>query len=242
MMKGKRQLPERFHELQKVYTMEKTDEGKLKILQMMYDVIPPKKYEFNKVRAHTTKLMRLLREKMRHDRAREASFELSMKFFKNEMFSIALFGEADRGKTYLLNWLCGQSYPSTPKPYETKEPLIGVFDHKGLRLRMVEIPSSAKPETVKILRECNLIIVMPGNNKRFLNLINDNSVATPVKVLKSFPKNKWLFLGLIVVKHKDKHAVLFKGTTLNDLDLKKAIVNGVMQSGDYKLKDGDEIT
>lgn len=207
---------------------------------MMCDILP-RKFEFNKVRSNTTKLMRLLREKMKHDKNRDDNFQLSMKFFKTEMFSIALIGEADSGKTYLLNWLCNQSFPSTPKPYETKEPLISVFDHKGARLRIVEVPSSAKPEMVKVLRECNLIIVMPGNNKRFIEFINDNNLPVPVKVLKSFPKNKWAFFGLIVVKHKDLPLVLFKGATIGDLDLKKAMINSVEQASDYKLKDGDTI-
>jgi len=224
MFKGKRELPEEYHELRKVYSRAKTDEQKLELLQKMLEVIPPKRSEFNKVRSYTTHLMRLIRERMAKAQKREAAEARSRLFFKNKMFSIALIGDANTGKTYLLNRLCSTDHPSTLEVFETKEPIIGVFDHGGLKLRVVEVPSAIKPKHAKILRESDLIIVMPDSD-RYVDYIDEMVIETPYKVLKSFPKNKWRFLDLVVVKDKGDHRVLYKGVTLSDLDYSKAIVN-----------------
>jgi hypothetical protein len=119
--------------------------------------------------------------------------------------------------------------------------LISVFDHYDVTIRVVEVPSAVKPAHARVLREADLVIVMPGDNKRFLEFIEDFEVETPVKVLKKYPVNKWLFLGLITIKLRGEGLVLFKGATLNDLDLDKAMVNNKEQKGSYKLKDGDVV-
>jgi len=240
MFKGKRELPEEFRELQKVYSREKTDEGKLRILREMLELIPARRSEFNKVRSYTTHTIRLIKAKIKRKTKRDEAVRKARLFFKNDFFSIALIGDSDSGKTYLLNSLCGSDYPSTYVPFETKKPVIGVFKHKGVTLRVVEVPSAIKPKHAQILREASLIIVMPESG-RFVEFINEFMIETPVKVLKAYPKRKWGFLGLIVVQLKGEGLVVFKGTTLSDLDLKKASVNGKEETGSYILKDGDVI-
>lgn len=239
--KDKKRLPEEFYELQKVYTAQKTDEARLKVLAEMLNYIPPKDHRYNKVRSYTTHLMRLIRERIKKKERRDAAVELSRKFFKTDLFSIAFIGDANSGKTQLINELCGTDYPSTLMPFETKEPIISVFGHKGVKLRVVEVPSALKPNYVKILREADLIIVMPGDNKRYLEFIDDFAVETPVKVLDDYPKNKWSFLGLVVVKLRGEPLVLFKGAKLSDLDITKALVNDKEQKSSYLIKDGDVI-
>lgn len=237
MFKTKRELPEKYRELQKVYSQLKTDEDRLRVLGEMLDLIPTRT-EYNKVRSYTTHLMRELRDKLRKKARREAAEALSRRFFKDEMFSIAFVGDANSGKTHLLNSICGSDYPSTWEAFETKEPVIGVFDHKGVRLRIVEVPSFIQPKHAKILHECDLIILFPESD-RYQEFINDQFIETPVKVLKSYPKNKWVFLGLRVINYKDEPLVIFKGTSLGDLDLEYALVNGKEEKIDYVLKEGD---
>lgn len=235
-------MPDEYYELRKFYAAQRTDEGRLRVLREMLKYIPPKDYRFNKVRSHTTHLMRTIRERMKRKERREAAVKRSRRFFKTNFFSIALLGDANSGKTRLLNELCGASHPSTPSPYETKKPVISVFKHRGVTLRVVEVPSAVKPKHAKILREADLIVVMPGNNKRFIEFIDEFEVQTPIRVLDEFPQDKWSFLDLIVVRLNDEGLVLFEGATLSDLDLDEALVNGEEKSEDYALKDGDVVS
>ncbi len=240
MFKKKRELPEKYKELRRTYSYAKDDKTRLFLLGEMLKVIPPRRSEFNKVRSYTTHLMREIRERMRQKARREEAEERSRAFFKNDFFSIALLGDANTGKTYLLNSLCSTTHASTLKPYETKEPVIGVFKHKEAIIRIVEVPSAFRPEYARILRECDLIIIMP-QSRRYVRYIKDYDIETPVRVLRAFPKQLWSFLGLIVAKLDGRPLVLFKGTTVSDLDMKEALVNGQKKGRNYVLKDGDVI-
>ena len=240
MFVGRRELPREFHELQSAYTLEKNDELRLRILQQMFDLIPSGVYQFNRVRAHTTQLMRFTRERIKHKKEVLEAVTKSRMFFKDDLFSIALIGDVNSGKTALLNRLCGTTHPSTFTPYETKEPVIGVFMHEGVKIRVVEVPSSLNSRHAKILHESDLIVVMP-ESPRFVDLVDSFGVETPVSVLESFPSDDWSFLDLVVVKIKGEGLVLFSGTSLNDLDIDGAVVNGKKKKGSYKLRDADLI-
>lgn len=240
MIVGRRELPREFHELQNAYTLEKNDELRLRILQQMFDLIPPGIYQFNRVRAHTTQLMRFTRERIRHKKEALEAVTKSRLFFKDNLFSIALVGDANSGKTALLNRLCGTNHPSTFTPYETKEPVIGVFLHEGVKLRVVEVPSALTPRHAKILHESDLIVILP-DSARYVDLVDSFGVETPVSILESFPLDDWSFLDLVVVKLHGEGLVLFSGTSLNDLDISEALVNGKKKKGSYKLKDADVI-
>lgn len=242
MFKSKRVLPEAFFDLQRAYTMEKSLEGKLRLLGEMLELIPEGYIEFNKVRSYTTHMMRLIRDKIKRRDARDEAVRKSRMFFKSELFTIALIGDANSGKTRLLNSLCGTNHPSTLAPFETKEPLIGVFEHGGVKLRVVEVPSAFKNDFLRILNESDLIILLPGDNSHLNNLISDFQVETPVKVLDSYPNDLWGFLDLIVVSLRGELLVLFDGTTISDLDLDSAKVNGELKKADYALIDGDLIS
>lgn len=242
MLRKERRLPDEYYELRRLYTAQRTDKGRLRVLREMLKYIPPKDHRFNKVRSHTTHLMRTIRERIKKKMKREAAVKRSRRFFKTELFSIALMGDANSGKTRLLNTLCNTTHPSTLAPYETKKPVIGVFKHRGVTLRVVEVPSAIKPKHAKILRESDLILVLPNDNKRFLEFIDDFEVQTPVRVLKKFPSDNWSFLDLIVVELNGEGLVLFKGASLSDLDLDEALVNGEEKDEDYVLKDGDLIS
>jgi len=241
MFKGKRELPTEYYDLRKAYSYAKTDSDKLALLEKMLEVIPAKRSEFNKVRSYTTHLMRIIRSRIAKKEKREEAEAHARLFFKTKMFSIALIGDSNTGKTRLLNSLCDTDHSSTYEPFETKKPIIGVFAHGDKTLRIVEVPSAIKPKHAKILRECDLIIVMPDSD-RFIDYLEDVGVETPVKVLESYPKDKWGFLDLIVVKVKGDTEVFYKGVTLNDLGLEKAQVNGVERRGSYVLKDLDVIS
>jgi hypothetical protein len=240
MIKGKRELTPDFHDLEVKYSLEKSLEVKLRILGEMLELIPPRYAEFNKVRSNVTHRMRLIRDKIKRRAKREECLRKSRSFFKDDLFSIVLFGEANSGKTYLFNKLCGTNHPSTIRAFETKEPLIGVFEHNGVKLRVVDLPSSAKPVVARVLREADLVIVMP-DSERYVDLINDWFVDSPVKVIDELPSDYWSFLGLIVVSLRGEGLVLFNGSTLSDLDLSSALVNGSLKKSDYALLDGDVI-
>ncbi len=240
MFKDKRELTKKYYQLEKHYTTQKTNKEKLRVLQEMLEEIPEGKYEYNKVRSHITHKMRLLREQIKKEEKREEAIKKSRQYFKTEMFTITLIGDANTGKTKLLNQLCNTKHQSTIMPYETREVIKSVMNHKGIKIRIVEIPSAIKPEHARILRESNLIIIMP-NSERYKQYVKEYEIETPTKTLKEYPTNNWEFTGLIKITINNKSIITYKGTTLNDLDINKAIVNNQERESNYKLKEEDKV-
>ncbi len=235
----KKKLSQRYRDLEIEYSLVKNKEDKIKILQLMLKEVPNIE-RYKKLRADITHKIRLLKEKIKKEEEREELIKKSRKFFKTDEFTIALVGDANTGKTYLLNKLCNTNYESTEIPYETRKPLIGEFKRDGVKIRVVEIPSSFKPNIRRILEESDLIIIMPESNW-MANQIKEWGIETPIKILKEFPKTSWEFFDLNIITIFGEKKVIFKGTTLADLDLKTALVNGERKESCYILKDGDVI-
>ncbi len=239
MIKNKRVMPDKYFELEKEYSLTKDLNEKLNIIKKMIKVLPQRD-EYNKVRAHLTHKERIIKNKIKKINDRLIRVENNNRFFNKDLFTIALIGSANSGKTFLLNKLCSSNFPSTITPFETKKVLISEMKHHGATLRVVEIPSAIKPVHAKVLRECDLIVLMP-NSDSYLQFINDFSINTPVRVLNELPNNKWGFLGLIVINLFGESIIAFNGVSLNDFDINEALVNGVKQGSDYLLRDGDVI-
>ncbi len=239
MIKNKRVMPKKYFELEKEYSITKDLNEKLSIIKKMIKVLPQRD-EFNKVRAHLTHKERIIKSKIKRVNDRLIRVESNNRFFNKDLFTIALIGSANSGKTFLLNKLCSSNFPSTITPFETKRVLISEMKHNNATIRVIEIPSAIKPVHARVLRECDLIILMP-NSDSYLQFINDFSINTPVRVLKEQPSNEWGFLGLIVINLFGKPIIAFKGVSLSDFDINEALVNGVKKDSNYLLRDGDVI-
>ena len=70
----------------------------------------------------------------------------------------------------MLNQLTGTDIPSTAKPFETTKPEIGMIDYEGVKIQLIDIPSTFKgfnkkyPNHIALLRTSDLIVIL-GDSK-----------------------------------------------------------------------------
>lgn len=145
---------------------------------------------------------------------------------------VCILGLTQSGKSALLRKLTNAKPKISEQPYTTTKPEIGVADYCGVKLQLIEIPSSFRREHMSIAQNCDAVAIMARNeNDReemknilerfrirkpscFVSL-NDNPEKTKEKI--------WNMLGLIKVYTKEpgkraekKPMVLKAGATVGD--------------------------
>ncbi|MBI2971664.1 MAG: TGS domain-containing protein [Candidatus Aenigmarchaeota archaeon] len=145
---------------------------------------------------------------------------------------VCLIGFTQSGKSTLLASLTGAKPRISPHPYTTTTPEIGMMDYMGVKVQLVEIPSSFRHEHLSIARTADLVVLVGDKERELKQLIEDNFVRTrsiaanPREHLPGDIKERiWKSLGLIVVYTKMKSKAvspmaLRKGSTVRDFALR----------------------
>lgn len=179
---------------------------------------------------------------------------------------ICILGLTQSGKSSLLAKLTDAKPLIAGHAYTTTKPQIGMMDYSGVKIQLIEIPSTFSPEYMSIARSCDAIVLVIRNEREkgiLESVLSDNFIRTKSIFVNSSDDAKevkqkiWSLLGLIVVyAKKTKTAMaLPKGSTIMNFcqrihkdfvrDFRFARLwrnNRVMQVGlNYKLEDGDSI-
>ena len=177
---------------------------------------------------------------------------------------ICILGLANAGKSTLLSRLTEAKPKISAMPYTTTKPEIGMMDYKGIKVQLVEIPSTFDPEYMSIARGCDAIAVVANTEKErdiIESVLRNNYIRQKSAVVKQGEDVKeklWGMLGLMVVytKAKDKRLspmALPDGATVKAFALRihkdfisnlrfARIVRGgrIIQAGlSYVLREGD---
>lgn len=141
---------------------------------------------------------------------------------------ICIIGMPNSGKSTLINVLTDAKPKISSTPYTTVKPEIGMIDYKGIKLQLIEIPSTFDPAFMSIARSSDLIIFLARSEseKQSLENISENSfIRTQSIFINPFElspiqiKEKiWNTLGFIIVyarKTKTPMA-LKKGLTVKE--------------------------
>lgn len=182
---------------------------------------------------------------------------------------VCIIGLANSGKSTLLAKLTEAKPKISATPYTTTRPEIGMMDYKGIKIQLVEIPSTFDPEYMSIARSADAIVIVANNDKEreiVENVLKNNYVRQKFIVVNAdenkteLKENIWDMLGLMVVhtKAKDKHLspmALPYNSTIKDFAsrIHKDFVTNfrfarIMRSGritqaglNYRLQDGDVV-
>lgn len=217
-MRIKKKLPQKFYDWQFKYSQAKTNAERIMFLEQMLLSIPRDDL-FNKVRSHTSRRLKELRLKTEKERLRDVKAKSPA--FNKDLPTIGLIGFANSGKTALINELCNTNYPSSALPFETKEPVIGVFDYFDIKIQLIEIPSSLEAKHIQHLRKVNLVLMLKDD---FTSLISKYDIKVKSVLIKDKPSKDdlWHWLDMLrVYSPKSKEpTVLPNGSTVKDFVIK----------------------
>jgi len=202
-----------YQKAEQAYTSARTVEDRLKALQNMLTLAPKHKGSEKLVAGIKTKISKLkgLLEKEKKQKKGKGK-KTSIK--KEGAAQVTLVGTTNTGKSTLLNKLTGAKVYIAPYPFTTKKPEVGILDHKGIKLQIIEIPSIVEnfmeteqgPSFLNIINQADLIVIFFNNPKEKGLLDKELSDITVKKIifdkLENFDEKIWRALDLIKVYTK----------------------------------------
>ncbi len=121
---------------------------------------------------------------------------------------VCVVGFTNSGKSTLLKALTGASPSISGYAYTTTRPEVGMMDYSGVKIQLVEIPSTFQPVDISICRTAELVLLLAKSGselKELEELMRKNFIRTKMIYANPFTepvsdiKEKiWDALGLII--------------------------------------------
>ena len=211
---------------QERYQKAKTREEKIEALEEMIKEAPSHKGGENLRKQLKQRLAKLKRQKI----AKAARKSISIP--KEGDAQICIIGMTNSGKSTLLSKLTNAKPKISDIPFTTTKPEIGTWDYGGVKIQIIEIPSTFKPSLMSIAKASDGVILLYRNeNEReeleiILKNFRINNPTAGVMIGKNIEKVErevWEMLGLIRVYCKEpgkkavkKPLVLKRGSSVKD--------------------------
>jgi ribosome-interacting GTPase 1 len=211
---------------QERYLEAKTREEKIAALEEMISQAPSHKGGENLRKQLKQRLAKLKKQK------EVSTSRKSFNIPKKGDAQVCILGLTQTGKSTLLSRLTNARPKISSYPFTTKKPQIGTLDYQGVKIQLIEIPSTFQPMFKSIAHSSDALILI-HRNKEDLEKIRDT--LSKFRIRKKFIeinrdddiekiKGKiWKNLGLIKVfckepgqKPVEKPMVLKEGSTVQD--------------------------
>ena len=211
---------------QKKFLAAKTREEKIKALEEMISTAPSHKGGEN-LRKELKQRLSKLRQKKEVSTSRK-SFMIP----KKGDAQVCIIGLTQSGKSTLLTKITNARPKTSSHSYTTEKPQIGTCDYHGVKIQLIEIPSTFQPVFLSIAHGADALILTYENRE---DLDKVREVLDSFRIEKPFievgmddePKDikerLWSILGLIKVyckepghKPEKKPMVIRKGSTVED--------------------------
>jgi len=250
---------EYFHAEEKFHSA-KTKEEKIAALEEMIRLLPRHHGSENAIAQLKSRLAKLKKETAGRKKGGHA-FSIA----KEGEAQVCFIGFTNSGKSFLLSKLTDAKPAIADHPYTTTKPEIGMMDYKGVKIQIIEIPSTFEPQYFSIARTSDAIILIARHEKEeeeLKKLLQDNfirvrfTVVNPWSETTDHIKEKiWHLLDFMIVYSKKTKTpmALHAGSTVKHFAqrIHKDFVrnfrfarisrgNRIIQAGlDYKLQDND---
>ena len=130
--------PMEYYKAEEKFKSAKSKDDKIAALEEMIRLLPRHHGSEN---AHAQLTSRL--SKLKKESEKKGARRLGIK--KEGDAQICLIGLANAGKSTLLSKLTDAKPKISVTPYTTTKPEIGMMDYKGIKVQLVEIPSTFDP-------------------------------------------------------------------------------------------------
>jgi len=211
---------------QEKYLNAKTREEKIEALEEMIREAPSHKGGENLRKQLKQRLAKLKKQKPAKVSRRTLTIP------KKGDAQVCILGLTQSGKSTLLSKLTNAKPKISSYSYTTKKPEIGTCDYNGVKIQLIEIPSTFQPVFMSIVHSSDAIVLIYKNKEELEKL---KEILSKFRIKKTFIKinrdedlNKikerlWNSLGLIKVFCKEpgqkpvkKPLVLKKNSTVQD--------------------------
>lgn len=203
---------------EKHYQDAKGREEKLLALEEMIRTCPK-----HKGAEHLLATLKSKYAKMKKEAPRKGGRKVGIR--KEGDAQVCIIGEVNSGKSTLLAKLTGTMPKISSIPYTTVVPEIGTLDYSGIKIQVVEIPSTFDPEYLSIARTSDLVLVLANSESvkaRLKAFLEENYVrqkklfVSSSEPMESVRQRIWSSLGMIIAYAKKTRTpmALKKGSTV----------------------------
>ncbi|MBI4014889.1 MAG: TGS domain-containing protein [Candidatus Aenigmarchaeota archaeon] len=196
--------PVEYYKAEMKFKAAKSKEEKIAALEEMIALLPKHHGSEN---AHAQLKSRLA--KLRKEGEKKGAARAGIQ--KEGDAQVCLIGYTNSGKSWLLSKLTDAAVEVAPYEYTTTKPAIGMMDWKGVKIQLIEIPSTFQPAYVSIARTADIIVLL-GDERQIRELagfLRENYVRTKSIYANSrqdkpeaIKERIWKALGRIVVYTK----------------------------------------
>ena len=208
------------------YQEAKTDEDKLRALELMFQTAPKHKSSEKLQKDIKVKISRL-KARIEKERTQQKGKRFQITVKKEGIAQIVILGVTNSGKSYLLSKLTNAKPLISEVEYTTKLPEQGIMELNGMKIQIVEIPSITTDFVNKengrtfasIIKSADLILILIRNNlKEELKLIINELDRANIKLNEKIEESYVLkSIKSIIVVNKD---VNFKLMNFNIYNIK----------------------
>jgi len=195
------------------YSEVRTTSEKLKALQKMLSLAPTHKGA-EKLRQNIKTKIAKLKEQLKKEAAKKKGTG-GISIPKEGAAQIVLVGPTNAGKSTLLKELTGAKVEIADYPFTTTKPEVGIMDHKGIKLQIIEIPAIIEDfsETengnayLGLIRQADLMVLLFNNEEEYKLLQKELRDVGTKRIIYN-PNNNikediWRNSGLIKVYTKE---------------------------------------
>ncbi len=255
--------PREYYVAEAKFQQAKTREERIAALEEMLRLMPRHHGSENALAQLKSRLSKLKKES-----EKKGAHQVGIK--KEGDAQICIIGLANSGKSTLLAKLTEAKPKISATPYTTTRPEIGMMDYYGIKVQLVEIPSTFNPSHMSIARSSEGVVIVAGDVREEAlikdvmknNFIRQRCITVSSKEdANSLKERIWNMLGLMIVYTKTKHVkqgtpmALRKKSTIRDFAARihKDFLKNfhfarikrkgrIIQAGlNYTLEDGDVV-
>lgn len=214
-----------YYKAEEKYNQARTRIEKIAALEEMIREIPKHKGTENTLAQLKSKLSKLKSQTSKKGQRKEG--------IKKEGYAqVCILSMPNIGKSTLMKNITNAEPEVGDYPYTTFKPELGAMDYKGIKIQIIEIPSSFEPEYLSITRTADLVVLLYNDKKdldELLKICDKNLIKTKKIQLQRFTdpekikQDIWSALNLIIVytrdrmkKKADKPMALKKGSSIED--------------------------
>lgn len=172
--------PIEYYKAQEKFTGAKTREEKILYLEEMIRLLPKHKSSENVLAQLKKKLAKLKEQK-----PKKAGHRPKWIIRKEGTGQVCLIGKTNSGKSTLLKELTGLDIEIASYKYTTTIPQHGMMPYEDVFVQIVEIPSTFDPESMSVVHNTDLVLVLLDVNKGLVKQKKELDEVLDERVIKA---------------------------------------------------------
>ena len=141
------------------YSKAKTTGEKIKALEEMIRTAPKHKSSEKLLGDLRKRLAKLKKERIK-EQTIQSKKKQKVSLRKEGSAQVSIFGFTNSGKSSLLKTLTNANVEIGDYAYTTTEPSVGMMDYTGVKIQVIEIPSTFSPDVMSLLKTSDLLLIL----------------------------------------------------------------------------------